>query len=195
MEKLSNTFHKKPTENQTDKQLFAFDVNINGAKNFIFNSYINIYDIIKNTNNNSHFHEDNTFSKSIKLYIDIDEDKKFNNELDRDKYANYILGNILSKLSIKIYQSFKINDTPSIILISDTLNKLSLHIIYPNIIFNNIYEMKHFMNEVDFVDQAVYRVGCFRMMYCSKFGKDIKFNRDINDFFLSEIEYIIFYYL
>jgi hypothetical protein len=24
--------------------------------------------------------------------------------------------------------------------------------------------------------------------------KDIKFNRDINDFFLSEIEYIIFYY-
>jgi len=25
--------------------------------------------------------------------------------------------------------------------------------------------------------------------------KDIKFNRDINDFFLSEIEYIIFYYL
>jgi hypothetical protein len=174
MEKLSNTFHKKPTENKTDEQLFAFDVNINGAKNFVFNSYINIYDIIKNPNYNSHFHEDNTFAKSIKLYIDIDEDKKFNNELERDKYANFILGNILSKLSIKIYQSFKINDTPSIILISDTLNKLSLHIIYPNIVFNNVYEMKYFINDIDYIDQAVYRVGCFRMMYCSKFGKDNK---------------------
>ncbi len=171
MEKLSNIFHKKPN-NPTDEQLFAFDVNINGAKNFVFNSYNNIYNIINNST--SHFYEDNTFAKSIKLYIDIDEDKKFNNELERDKYANYILGNILSKLSIKIYQSFKINDTPSIILISDTLNKLSLHIIYPNIVFNNIYEMKYFMNDIDYVDQAVYRIGCFRMMYCSKLGKDNK---------------------
>lgn len=191
MEKLSNIFHKKPTENQTDNQLFAFDVNINGAKNFVFNSYDKIYNII--TTSNSHFHEDNTFSKSIKLYIDIDEDKKFNNELDRDKYANFIIGEILFKMSIKIYQAFKINDTPSIILISDTLNKLSLHIIYPNIVFNNVYEMKYFMNDVEYADQSVYRVGCFRMMYCSKFGKDNKLiYYDSRDYKKPKDDYLLF---
>lgn len=49
---------------------------------------------------------------------------------------------------------------------------MSLHFIYPDIIFNNIYEMKYFMNDIKLVDQSVYKVGCFRMMYCSKLNKN-----------------------
>ena len=57
---------------------------------------------------------------------------------------------------------------------SDTLLKLSLHLIYPEIIFNNIYEMKYFMNDIQLIDQNPYKIGCFRMLYCSKIGKNNK---------------------
>ncbi len=179
MTKLSNIFRKKPTENKLGYQLFAFDVNGEGAKSFVFSRYDDIYDIIKKYSN-PHFYEETTFAKSIKLYIDIDEDKLFENKLERDKYANFVLNSVLSKMSIKIYQAFKIKDTPAIILISDTLKKVSLHIIYPNIIFSNLNDMKHFMHNVDimdkvnYIDGAVYRIGCFRMLYCSKYGKENK---------------------
>ena len=67
----TRSFNKKPTENQIDKQLFSFDVCSTGAKNFIFDTYENIYTIV--TYKQSNFYEDNTFSNGIKLFVDIDD--------------------------------------------------------------------------------------------------------------------------
>ena len=170
----SISFTKKPLTNDITKQLFAFDVCKTGAKNFLFDTYESIYDIIKKKQ--SHFYEDNTYSSGIKLFIDIDDKTKFTTELLRDKYADKLIELTIPKINTKLLHSFNINNTPIIILISDTLDKASLHFIYPNIVFNNIDEMKYFMNDttlntIETLDQSVYKTGCFRMMYCSKFGK------------------------
>ena len=170
MDYKKRAYAKKPLENIIGKQLFSYDVCCSGAKNFIFETYEYIYNIIKN-NKFSYFYEDNTYATGIKLFIDIDEHVIFTSKLVRDKYADKIIDIILLQINTKLHNLLQIKKTSIIILISDTLSKLSLHIIYPDIIFNNMYEMKYFMSDIKIVDQSVYRIGCFRMMYCSKMGK------------------------
>ena len=167
------SFPKKPTENELTKQLFSFDVSSLGAKNFLFESYEYIYNIIK-YQPVSNFYEDNTFSTGIKLFVDFDDKIIFNTELERDKYADKIIDTIITQINNKLYELFNITDPSIIILMSDTLLKMSLHFVYTDIIFNNIYEIKYFMNDVKLIDQSVYKIGCFRMMYCSKMGKNNK---------------------
>lgn len=187
-----NSFSKKPVENEPTKQLFSYDVSTSGAKNFLFNTYEYIYNIIK-SQQKSNFYEDNTFSTGIKLFIDFDDKIIFNTELERDKYAEKIINTILSQINNKLYDVFKIKETPIIILMSDTLLKMSLHFIYPDIIFNNIYEIKYFMNDIKLIDQSVYKIGCFRMLYCSKLGKNnnLLFSNSIN-YIKPETDYELF---
>jgi hypothetical protein len=49
-----NSFPKKPETNQENKQLFSFDIGYNGAKNFLFDTYENMYTYIIE-NKESHF--------------------------------------------------------------------------------------------------------------------------------------------
>ena len=178
---------KKPTQiekdKNLDKQLFSFDVSEIGAKNFFFSTYENIYEIIKN-HQNPNFYEDNTFSKEsgIKLFIDFDDKITFTNKLERDKYAEKIIETIVLQANQKIKDVFNIENSSVIILMSDTLLKMSLHFVYPDIIFNNIYEMKYFMSDINIIDQSVYKTGCFRMLFCSKLGKK---NKLLPSFFIS----------
>lgn len=176
-----NSFSNKPLENNPTKQLFSYDVTVSGAKNFLFSTYEQIYTVIK-SQKDSNFYEDNTFSKSIKLFIDFDDKIIFNNVLERDKYAEKITGAILSQINTKLYETFKIKDPSVIILMSDTLLKMSLHFVYPDVIFNNIHEIKYFMDGIKLVDHSVYKIGCFRMMYCSKMGKNniLLFSNSVN---------------
>ena len=167
------SFGKKPESNQNNKQLFSFDVGYKGAKNFLFDTYDNIYKYIIDSKE-SNFYEDNTFSNKIKLFVDIDEKIIFTTTLERDKYANNLLSNIIPNINVQLYSFFKINNPKVIILISNNLLKLSLHLIYPEIIFNNIYEMKYFMTDIQLVDHSVYKIGCFRTLYSSKLGKNNK---------------------
>jgi hypothetical protein len=186
MDYINISSTKKPPQPDPDnKQLFSFDVTAKGAKNFFFYTYEQIYKTIKynqHKNQNPNFYEDNTYSHAIKLFIDYDEKIIFNNQLERDKYAEKITERITSQVNYKIKNTFKIEKTPIIILMSDTLLKMSLHFVYPEVIFNNIYEMKYFMNDIDFIDQSVYRIGCFRMMFCSKMGKqnNLLYSNSIN---------------
>jgi hypothetical protein len=175
------SFHKKPTLIEKDKQLFSFDVTPQGAKNFFFNTYENIYQIIKHQKN-PNFYEDNTYAQGIKLFIDFDEKITFTNQLERDKYAENITKTILIQVNSKIKNTFQIDNPSIIILMSDTLIKMSLHFVYTDIIFTNIYEMKYFMNDIQLIDQSVYKIGCFRMMFCSKLGKQnpLLYNNSIN---------------
>lgn len=170
---ITKYFTTKPISNEESKQLFATDVNSSGAKKWFFNTYENIYDLITNYKLN-HIYEDTTFSKSIKLHIDIDHEQVFSTELERDKIAFKLYSDIIVHIMIKIFKEFKINNPSNIVLISDTLKKLSLHIIFPTIIFNSIYDMKLFMNNFEIIDKAIYRIGCFRMFNCSKMGKNNK---------------------
>ena len=61
-------YNKKPLINESDKQLFSYDVCRTGAKNFTFDSYKNIYQRILDTYNG---YEDNTYSNINKLFVDV----------------------------------------------------------------------------------------------------------------------------
>jgi hypothetical protein len=171
--KINNSFPKKPESNQVDKQLFSFDLGYKGAKNFLFDTYENIYkQIIESKEAN--YYEDNTFANKIKLFVDIDEAITFSTKLDRNKHVEKILEIIIPDINNRLNELLQINDPKIIILISDTLLKLSLHFIYPEIIFNNIYEIKYLMSDIQLIDNSVYKIGCFRMLFCSKIGKNNK---------------------
>ena len=184
----------KPKENLEGYQLFSIDKDIeSGAKKYIFSTYTDMYNMIINSKNN-HNYEDNTYAKSIKLFVDIDEKRDFTSELDRDLYGKKILNIVLLEINNKLLSEFNIDNNKYIILVSDTLKKLSYHIIFPEIVFNNIYEMKSFMTDIKTIDHSVYKTGCFRMLYNTKKGKDNKlilfetnciYNSDIELFLLS----------
>lgn len=156
-------FLKKPKNPEENKQLFSYDVCSTGAKNFFFSTYEDMYNLIKSQENNNYY-EDNTFNEKMKLFIDIDYNLELNTELEQDKIIEKILDDILIQM--------KLNETKLIVLKSDTLKKISLHLIYPEIIFKNIRDMKYYMKEIKNIDHNVYKTGCFRMLYNSKYGKN-----------------------
>ena len=167
----NNAYLKKPLINDHTKQLFSFDIHTSGSKKYMFDTYKNIYSIIKREQSN--IYEDMTYSPGIKLFVDYDcKLLTYKTRLDRDEQADKIITVILDNINKNIASVFNIHDTPAIILISDTLNKLSIHIIFPDIVFKDIYEMRNFMNNIRIIDHSVYKKGCFRMIYCSKLGID-----------------------
>jgi len=161
-----NCYSKKPLNNIPDKQLFSYDVNCNGAKNFIFETYDDIYNIIIDEKT-PNFYEDHTFNNKIKLHLDIDKKIKFNNQLERDYHVKELI-KLIKLITEPINKKLELR-TKIIILISDTLNKLSIHIIYPMIIFSDIITMKCFITdikellEIEELDNSIYKTGCFRM--------------------------------
>lgn len=66
--KNMNSFPKKPESNQVGKQLFSFDIGYKGAKNFLFDSYENMYKNIVGSKE-ANYYEDNTFANAIKLFV------------------------------------------------------------------------------------------------------------------------------
>ena len=170
---MDNYVFKKPVEVPEGMQLFSSDLNKDGAKKFIITTHKKVYNnIIKSED--SYFYEDHTFNNKIKLHIDIDYNKIFNSYLERDKLADKILDDVLSKVNNKI-KSTTLIEPQIIILISDTLKKLSLHIIYVNIVLSSIFEMKLFFTNVSsYIDMNIYKRGCFRLLGCSKLGKNNK---------------------
>ena len=153
-------------------QLFSRDINKdNGSKMFLTKSYEEIYSIIKNEKIKCYY-EDHTYNTKIKLHIDIDIKKEYIDKIDRDDEINIILDNLLNMLNLKIEQVLNIKNPRIIVLVSNTLLKLSIHIIYVDILFDNIYSMGDFMkNYLSIIDKSIYKKGCFRMLYCNKLGK------------------------
>ena len=70
------SYPKKPLINDLSNQLFSFDVSTKGAKNFFFSTYETVYNNIK-SQEISNYYEDNTYANKIKLYLDIDENIRF----------------------------------------------------------------------------------------------------------------------
>ena len=136
----------KPTHEQLieDTQLFSRDASTkSGAKMFLIKSYEEMYDIIK-TDKIKCYYEDHTYNNKIKLHIDIDVNCEYNDCIDRDTHIDLILDNLLPLLNTQIKDTFNIDKPQIIILISNTLLKLSIHIIYLNVIFGDIYSMGYF---------------------------------------------------
>lgn len=188
---------KKPTEIPKGKQLFSCDWSkTSSAKKFLITTYKKVYqDTLKHVRTGANYYEDHSFNNKIKLHIDIDINETFVSSVFRRERAEPIMNEVIESVNNKLKEEFEIEDPGVIVLISDTLNKLSLHIIYPDVIFESIYDMGYFMKDTcRYYDPNIYKKGCFRMLWSSKLGKKnkLEYFRSLNykkpkddlDFFL-----------
>ena len=155
-----------------DLKLFAQDTKIlKGNKNFFVESYENVYKYI--TASPKYWYEYVT-DKPCKLFLDLD---LHTSETHVDKISR-MFNNMVNQAITLINTHIKL-DKPSIIILrsnqtfnSDS-NKLSAHVIYNNIWFNSVFELKSFflniksLTDTTLLDKSVYKIGCFRMMHCS----------------------------
>lgn len=191
-----NIFYKKTSALEylkknpnKDLKLFSEDIDVDSKKRFIVTDYKTIYqesyrNKINHNKSNSRgcsYYENIEKNQKVKLHLDIDH-KKDNNDTNEN-----IINDIIIMVNKKLEEHNIIN--PSIIILSaNTSKKNSYHIIYTNVVFNDIYQMKEFMMEIKpfhnndnnlnnifeqkILDLRIYRTGCFRMLWSRKINKD-----------------------
>jgi len=179
-------FYKEKEEailNKGTKYLFSTDLSEKrGYKKFFLQTHDEIYENIRDERI-KHVYE-NIEEEQIKLFLDIDLKQEEQGRIAFDKLIDEILDLMTEQLKkINVYN-------PRIIILgANTSSKLSAHIIYPDIIFRSINDMKWFMLDIEheyihnkIIDVRVYKRTCLRTLYSSKMGKnnELKFYRGIN---------------
>ena len=153
------------------------------VKHFHLYTHPEIYKIISN-NKHNYLYENYEANDPIKLFIDID--YKINN--DSDNTTIDLLINTTIDFLNNILSDYGYINTPIIVLNASTDIKLSSHIIFPRIIFQNVYLIANFFKQINdhenikIIDTLVYRTGCFRMLNCSKLNKNnaLRFYKSYN---------------
>lgn len=192
--KVSENIEFKRIENQTyyslkqqaindlsnlpKKRLFCSDIKDNdGSKRFYLFSYEELWNIIKESKE-LHYYENYEKGEPVKLFLDIDykiEEDSETKYKDLDELLDDVIKTIDTELNL-----YGISDTSKIILSSNRKDKKSAHIIYQDVHFKEISEMKTFIKNIDsdlikekIIDPLVYRIGCFRLYLNSKRGVNI----------------------
>lgn len=162
------------------------------VKSFFATDYETVYVLSKKKK--FHIYENYERDEKIKLFIDIDI-KEFPDNINEDVYFDNIINKSIKLFTNKLKEKNVFN--PEIIILkSSSETKLSSHIIFNNIIFEDIYHMKHFLSDLDdsklvkehTIDLSVYKTGCFRILWNSKLGKGInlEYYRSINYNYVSD---------
>jgi hypothetical protein len=176
-ESALNKLHTLPSNNGI--KLFSFDINTTGAKNFFLCPYKQLYNYIITSQECCNFYENYNDNEPIKLFFDIDcKINELNEDTTQEIFINHILNFIKEIINIL---KIKYDEQKIIILTASTNIKYSFHIIFPNIIMNNVIQIKSLLTDTNnnlindkIVDLNVYRTGCFRTFLSSKKGKNNK---------------------
>lgn len=174
-------------QDNDDIHLFSEDISDDNKKRFITCTRQDLYK--KCVNNTNHYYENIEKNQDVKLHLDID--YRINNmpELDRHRIADEYINEITEIINRKLAIEYNIINPEIIVLSAITETKISLHVIYVNIAFDDIYKMKYFIGETkmrlienNIVDLLIYRTGCFRILWSSKINKNnrLEFYRGIN---------------
>jgi hypothetical protein len=160
---------------------------------FIYNYYALDYNTVYELSNQKIFHLYETYEKEqqIKLFIDIDiklEQIPESCKTDKSKqnYLDTIIDESIELLLDKLKLFYKEEIVPKIIILkSSNSTKLSSHVIFQNIIFDDIYSMRYFVSTIKshlidnkILDPNIYRKGCFRLLWNSKVKKNINLELD-----------------
>lgn len=158
--------------------LFAEDINSEMKKRFFAIDYTAIF--LLSAQKKFHLYEYFNDSERLKLFLDIDikSENIPDNANKKNLLEKYIKDSIV--LMLNKLKKYNIIDPQIIILKSSSKVKLSSHVIFNNVIFENIKAMKFFVTDgesnlldKDIIDASVYKKGGLRMLYNSKCGKDI----------------------
>ena len=157
--------------------LFSEDLNEKGVKRFIVTTYEKIYEVSKKKI--FHLYENIEDRQLVKLHLDIDvKENKMCKMINRDNYLDQLIVVATSLVNNEL-ELYGIDDPKYTVQTANREDKLSAHIIYPKVHFKTIHHMKHFMIKLKsplidkkILDLAIYRVGCFRLLFNSKYGKN-----------------------
>jgi hypothetical protein len=159
-------------ENNKQLSVFAEDINNQMAKCFLATDPNTIY--LLSRKKKSHFYEYFNDAEKLKLFLDID----VKNSDNIDTFNNILDTSI--KCVTDELEKYGINSPKVIVLHANRPNKMSAHVIFQDVVFENIKLMKFFMTtlESDLIDKKIidlnpYRRGCFRMLWNSKKGIDV----------------------
>lgn len=168
-------------QNKEKLYLFSEDKYIeSGSKKFYVTDRQTIYDL--SSTKNFSLYENYEMTDKVKLFLDID--------LKNPKDTNFddLVNEAIETINEEILKYT--STVPEIIVLNASrVDKLSAHVIYTNIVFDNIQMMKFFMMNIEsdlikkkIIDINVYRVGCFRMLHNTKAGKKniLSFHKEIN---------------
>ena len=163
----------------TNLYLFSEDT-INNEKKEVKQFYLIDYKSVYLLSKQKKFHLYENYEKNekVKLFIDIDI-KEFPDDINKDKYFDEIIDKSINLYTDEL-KKYDIINPQIIILKSSSDTKLSSHIVFNDVIFDDIYRIKYFFEKLDsdlikstIIDKNVYRSGCFRMLWNSKLGKNI----------------------
>ncbi len=184
----SNALDELLLYNDNNLHLFSFDITNKTndiVKAFIVRKYNEIYKILV-SNPLKNIYENFEGNNKVKLFIDLD--YKFEKHKEPHYSFNELCNAAIESVCIKL-KNFNIINPSIIILSANTTEKLSAHIIFPDIVFESINHLKYFMTDIDsdlidndIFDLAVYKVGSFRTFLSSKYGKEnhLTFHSSIN---------------
>lgn len=173
-------------QTQPNLYLFGEDINAKLSKQFYAMDYQSIYQL--SLMKKFHLYEYFEKGNQLKLFLDIDVKTDKLDTIQQtelfEKVCQESINLILSHLKI-----YNIQNPEIIILSSCRENKVSSHIIFNNVVFEDIYSMQFFMSNIrskliddDIIDLSVYKAGGLRMLWNSKFGinHNLEYHKGIN---------------
>lgn len=172
---------------QPNLHQFAEDLTCGMAKRFFAIDYDTIYSLsqLKKFHLYEYFDRDD----KLKLFMDIDiKPHNIPEGVNREEYFDDIVNEGI-ELVVDQLKKYGINNPRTIILSSNRPDKLSAHVIFPDVVFENIGMIKFFMSQLrsylidkEIIDLNPYRKGGLRLLWNSKMGVyvNLEYNRGID---------------
>lgn len=173
-------------QTQPNLYLFGEDINSKLSKQFYAMDYQSIYQLslMKKFHLYEYFEKGNQF----KLFLDIDVKTDILDVTKQTELFEKVCQESIN-LILSYLKNYNIQNPEIIILSSCRENKVSSHIIFNNVVFEDIYAMQFFMSNIrskliddDIIDLSVYKAGGLRMLWNSKFGinKNLEYHKGVN---------------
>lgn len=148
-------------------------------------TYVDVKSVLVQVMNKTNIDEE---SEEQKIEIKKKAYNKVSKKVNTSLYFKNLCDEITDKINEHLEKKFKVNKSDIEIIYlksNDYINfhecnlKISGHIIFNNIHFENVYIINDFFNSFDnldyikkIIDNSVYKVGSFRLLNCSKKGKN-----------------------
>lgn len=165
----------------------------NGSKCYYALNYDLLYYLVKTKKFS--LYECFEANEKIKLSLDLDVYiRDIPKNVDHQIYFDNLINRAINLIEKKLGEH-KIDKPEIIILSSNREDKMSAHIIFNNVCFEDVYAIKIFMLSVNsdlinnnIIDLSIYKTGCLRLLWCSKLGKsnNLEFYKAINYEFKDE---------
>jgi len=185
------SYYKKNNKND-HLMLFQEDINRAGTKVFHVMEPNKLFKKIEMNNvfnRGSHYYEFWTENTKLKFSYDIDINLELNQKYKDDNLVNELLIELITKTleGIKKYFNYELKPTDIIVLENEpelqkieSPNKKSYHIIFNKLCFENYTLLKLLYGKLEkdynissyFTDSKIYGMGCLRMYFNSKYGKN-----------------------